>query len=66
MTLATTIFYTGYHPYSLQKIASPKSESEKKQQNMFFFWYKREFREKIIATLKRIKRSDLIKKIYNR
>lgn len=33
---------------------------------MFFFWYKREFREKIIATLKRIKRSDLIKKIYNR
>lgn len=66
MTLATTIFYTGYHPYSLQKIASPKSESEKKQQNMFFFWYKREFREKIIATLKRIKRPDLIKKIYNR
>ena len=66
MTLATTIFYTGYHPYSLQKIASPKSESEKKQQNMFFFCYKREFREKIIATLKRIKRPDLIKKIYNR
>lgn len=66
MTLATTIFYTGYHPYSLQKIASPKSESEKKQQNIFFFWYKREFREKIIATLKRIKRPDLIKKIYNR
>lgn len=29
---------------------------------MFFFWYKREFREKIIATLKRIKRPDLIKK----
>lgn len=65
MTLATTMFYTGYHPYSLQKIKSAKTEAEKKNQNIFFFWYKKEFREKIIAALKKIKRPDLIKKIYN-
>lgn len=66
MTLATTMYYTGYHPYSLQKIKSPKTEEEKKMQNMFFFWYKKEFREKILQTLRKIKRPDLIKKIYDR
>lgn len=65
LTLATTLFYTGYHPYSLQKISCAKTETEKKDQNMFFFWYKKEFREKIIRILKKIKRPDLIKKIYD-
>ena len=65
MTLATTMYYTGFHPYSLQKINSAKTEEEKKSQNMFFFWYKKEFKEKIKATLSKIKRPDLIKKIYN-
>lgn len=66
MTLATTMYYTGYHPYSLQKIYTPKTESEKKQQNMFFFWYKPEVREKIIRILKKMKRFDLIRKIFNK
>lgn len=66
MTVATTMYYTGYHPYSLEKIVSPKSETEKKMQNMFFFWYKKEFKEQIISALKRIKRPDLVKKIYNK
>lgn len=66
MTLATTMYYTGYHPYSLQKIYTPKTESEKKQQNMFFFWYKPDVREKIIRILKKMKRFDLIRKIFNK
>lgn len=66
MTLATTMYYTGYHPYSLQKIYTPKTESEKKQQNMFFFWYKPDIREKIIRILKKMKRFDLIRKIFNK
>lgn len=66
MTLATTMYYTGYHPYSLQKIASPKSEKEKKQQNMFFFWYKKELRELIISSLRKMKRPDLISKLYGK
>lgn len=65
MTLATTMYYTGYHPYSLEKVPSPKSEQEKKTQHMFFFWYKKEYREKIKNSLLRLKRPDLLKKIYN-
>lgn len=66
LTLATTIYYTGYHPYSLKKINTPKSEKEKKQQNMFFFWYKKEFREPILSALQKMKRPDLIKKLYGK
>lgn len=66
LTLATTMYYTGYHPYSLKKINTPKSEKEKKQQNMFFFWYKKEFREAIISALQKLKRPDLIKRLYGK
>mgnify|MGYP000846358245 FL=1 len=66
MTVATTIYYSGYHPYSLQKIDTAKSEKEKKQQNMFFFWYKREFREQTMTLLRRIHRADLIPKLYGK
>lgn len=65
LTLATTMYYTGYHPYSLEKIDTAKTEKEKKQQNMFFFWYKKEFIQPIKNTLKRLNRPDLIKKLYN-
>lgn len=66
MTLATTIYYSGYHPYSLKKIETAKSEKDKKQQNMFFFWYKKEFKEQIMSTLRKIHRPDLISKLYNK
>ena len=64
MTVATTIYYSGYHPYSLKPVATVKSAQEKKMQNMFFFWYKKEFREQITATLRKIKRPDLLNKLY--
>lgn len=66
MTVATTIYYTGHHPYSLKRVETVKSEKEKKQQNMFFFWYKKEFREQIIAALRKIRRPDLISKLYGK
>ncbi|MEG2790950.1 MAG: YgiQ family radical SAM protein [Odoribacter sp.] len=66
MTLATTMYYTGYHPYSLHPINSSKSEDEKKQQNMFFFWYKKEFREPITKILRKIRRTDLLKRLYDK
>lgn len=33
---------------------------------MFFFWYKREFREQIMTLLHRIHRADLIPKLYGK
>lgn len=41
MTLSTTIFYTGIHPYTGQKVFVARSPQEKKEQNQYFFWYKK-------------------------
>ena len=64
MTLATEIYYTGYHPYSLEKVYTAKSSSQKESQRQFFFWYDKNNRKKLIAELKRINRTDLIEKLY--
>ena len=64
MTLATEIYYTGYHPYTLEKVFTAKSANEKTQQRQFFFWYERSSKKTIIDSLKKLNRYDLIKKIY--
>jgi uncharacterized radical SAM protein YgiQ len=42
MTVATVIYYSGYHPYTLKPVYTAKSKQEKLDQNRFFFWYKPE------------------------
>lgn len=64
MTLATEIYYTGYHPYSLEKVYTAKSPSQKESQRQFFFWYDKNNRNKLTAELKRLQRIDLIEKLY--
>ena len=66
MTVSTEAWYTGYHPYTLESVYTAKLQKEKEQQRMFFFWYKPEERNKIINELRKIGRSDLIDKLYNR
>ena len=63
MTVATVIFYSGYHPYTLKPVYTAKSKSEKIEQNRFFFWYKREMHSWILKTLKHLNRADLAKKL---
>ena len=41
MTLSTTMFYTGINPYSREKVYVARTAEEKKQQNQYFFWYKK-------------------------
>ncbi|MBQ5937919.1 MAG: YgiQ family radical SAM protein [Bacteroidaceae bacterium] len=41
LTVSTTCWATGYHPYTLEKIFSAKTPEEKRRQNSFFFWYKK-------------------------
>ncbi|RNC64178.1 YgiQ family radical SAM protein [Proteiniphilum sp. X52] len=65
MTLATEIYYTGYHPYTLQPVYTAKSREEKNNQRQFFFWYDPTQRLSIIKKLKRIGRADLVKKLYS-
>lgn len=64
MTLATEIYYTGFHPYTGEKVFTARTEREKLNQRQFFFWYKPEAKKEIIGELKRIQRPDLVKKLY--
>ncbi|MHB2149144.1 YgiQ family radical SAM protein [Calditrichota bacterium LG25] len=63
MTLATVIYYSGYHPYTLQKVYTAHTIEEKTEQNRFFFWYKKENRGWIKKQLMRLQRPDLLKKL---
>ena len=63
MTLATEIYYSGYHPYTLEQVYTPKTKEEKLGQRKFFFWYKPEYKKDIYKTLQKINRQDLIKKL---
>jgi uncharacterized radical SAM protein YgiQ len=66
MTLATEIYYTGFHPYTLEKISSARTKPEKLSQRRFFFWYLAAYRTEIIRSLRKINRPDLIDRLLNR
>ena len=40
MTVSTETWYTGYDPYTLEKVYSAHSPKEKLAQRQYFFWYK--------------------------
>ena len=40
MTLATTMFYTGITPYTMQPVYVARTKEEKQKQNSYFFWWK--------------------------
>ncbi len=66
MTLATVMYYTGIDPYKLEDVYTAKTEKQKRAQHMFFFWYKSEYRDKIVQKLKQLKRNDLIPNLLKR
>lgn len=63
MTVATVIYYSGYHPYTLEKMETAIEKDEKKDQNVFFFWHKGENIPEIRRQLKSINRPDLEKRL---
>ena len=65
MTLATEIYYSGYDPYTLEPVFCAKTKEEKLAQQRFFFWYKPENREWVKNALRRIGRSEWIKKLFS-
>ena len=64
MTLATEIYYTGFHPYTGEWIYTARTQDEKLAQRRFFFWYKPETRREIEQELRRMGREDLIVRLY--
>jgi len=66
MTVATEIYYTGLHPYTLEPVYTARTPGEKQEQRTFFFWYERDHRAQIIASLRRMHRHDLVDALYGR
>lgn len=66
MTVATEIYYSGYHPYTLEPVYTAISKEEKLAQRKYFFWYKKENRREIENDLKKMNRLDLLKKLKER
>lgn len=64
MTVATVAYYSGYHPYTLEKVYTARNKQEKLNQHRFFFWYKNENRSWIKSALK--DKPDLVKKLLSR
>lgn len=64
MTVSTEAWATGYHPYTLEEVYSARSVKEKLAQRMFFFWYKPEEQQRIRQELIRMKRTDLIDRLF--
>ncbi|MCD8310614.1 MAG: YgiQ family radical SAM protein, partial [Prevotellaceae bacterium] len=66
MTVSTETWYTGLHPYTLQPVFSARTPRERTAQRRFFFWYKIDERQGIVRELQRMRRQDLIAKLYGR
>ncbi len=65
MTVSTETYYTGVHPYTGKRVFTAKTKEEKLRQRQYFFWYQAESRRPIMQALKRMKREDLMLKLYN-
>lgn len=63
MTVATVIYYSGVHPYTLNPTFVPKSKTEKKDQHRFFFWYKKENRQWVKDKLLNAGKPELLEKL---
>lgn len=63
MTVATVIYYSGVHPYTLKPYKTVKDKEEKLNQRRFFFWYKRENHSYIRESLRKANRMDLADKL---
>ena len=66
LTVATTCWATGFHPYTLEPVFSAKTSQEKQEQRMFFFWYKPEEKRRIEQYLRSIGRPDIMKKLFTK
>lgn len=66
MTVATEIYYTGFHPYTGEKIYTATRPEEKLAQRQYFFWYDRAYRQSIDRSLRRMHRPDLIARLFKK
>ena len=66
MELATSIYFTGLDPFTLETVYVPKKEGERKLQRALLQYYKPENRPLIARALHEIRRPDLLKRLLAR
>jgi uncharacterized radical SAM protein YgiQ len=64
MTVATEIYYSGYHPYTMKKVETAISLDDKTKQRTFFFWYKPENKTFIKNYLAKVNMFDTLKDLF--
>lgn len=64
MTLSTEIYYTGYHPYTLEKVFTATTPEAKQGQRKYFFWYDRAYRDEIMRSLRKMHRPDIATRLF--
>lgn len=64
MTVASEIYYSGVHPYTLKPVYCAVTPEQKLAQRQYFFWYDKAYRTPIINSLRRIGRPDLISQLF--
>lgn len=63
MTLSTEMYYTGINPATMEPVYVAVHPNEKKEQNMMFFFYKREYQSQIRQALLKSHNTPYIKKL---
>lgn len=63
MTVATVIYYSGVHPYTLRPVYTAKTREQKQNQHRFFFWHKREEQGWIKTRLNKLGRNEIADKL---
>jgi len=66
MTLATVMYYTGLNPYTLKPVFVARTKEEKQNQQRYFFWYKPEMYNELKTALQKMRRPDLLEKLFGR
>ena len=66
MTVATVIFYSGYHPYTLKKVHTATAKNDKLDQQTLFFWYKDGNKQKVLRILSKAGLSDMASKLFSK
>lgn len=64
MTVSTEMYYTGIDPETMEQVYVATHPNEKKEQNMMFFFYKRELQEDIKKALRRSHNEGYIPKLF--
>ena len=66
MTLSTEMYYTGFNPETMEPVYVARHPNEKREQNMMFFYYKRELQPQIRQALLKSNNGRYVKELFGK